>query len=418
MAIHIIEENEPVTVDGLVTVLFGDPGIGKTSLAMQVEHGFLVDFDGGLHRAKNKCKAARLDNWSDMIGIQNDGVIEKNGFRTLIIDTAGTMLDNFMAQHAMKTDIKNKKADGSLSLQGFGALKNIFNSFVGWCRSQNVNLIFVCHAEQFKEGDDIKYRPKMTGGSYDILVQQADLMGYMNSQNNRRTLEFSHTDKHVGKNTAEFGLITIPEYTSPEFNNFFQRLIDKTKDKIMSLSAEQIETLEKISFYKNTIEGTVKPEELELIRQDIMSEPTAIQLQVTSLLKKQMINIYTDFIKEITTPEQAAAIVEDANQLNKIFSEDIKRSLLKHCLTVNIVYNRELKKFGYKEIELKSENKKSDLSNSSHPNPNVKVSIDHNGKAPVTVYEMPNRTRSNPVQNELKMDGAVSEPPKNGRRLL
>lgn len=348
MAIHLFEENEPITVNGLVTVIFGDPGIGKTSLAMQVDKGFLIDFDGGLHRAKNKCKAVRLDSWSDMVEVQNTNMVADNGIKTLIIDTAGTMLDNFISQAAMKSDIKNRKADGALSLQGYGALKNIFNQFTAWSRSQNVNLIFVCHAEQFKEGDDVKYRPKMTGGSYDILVQQADLMGYMNSRNNQRTLEFNHTDKHVGKNTAEFGLLTIPEYTSPEFAGYMQRIIDATKSKILALSQEQVEVMEKITRFKDTIEGIVKPEEIEAIRLEVMNEPNAIQLQVVPVLKKQMLNVFADFITEVNSPEQAAAIVEDANQLHEIFSNGIKRALIKHCLSVNIVYNVDKKAFEVK----------------------------------------------------------------------
>ena len=110
-----------------------------------------------------------------------------------------------------------------------------------------------------------------------------------------------------------------------------------------------------------------------------------------------------------TLPAQAAFTVSKRN-----FKRAVKRNLLKHCSTVKIVYNQDLKKFENKAEESKQDEQKPD-STINHPNPNVKVSTDHNGKAPVTVYEMPNLTRTTPVQPELQMEVLGN---KNGRRLL
>lgn len=45
MALRIISANEPMKVDQLVVTIYGQPGVGKTSLGFTAESPLLLDFD-------------------------------------------------------------------------------------------------------------------------------------------------------------------------------------------------------------------------------------------------------------------------------------------------------------------------------------------------------------------------------------
>ena len=44
MALQIIDQDTPLEVKGIVTVLYGIPGVGKTSLAFTSKNPFLLPF--------------------------------------------------------------------------------------------------------------------------------------------------------------------------------------------------------------------------------------------------------------------------------------------------------------------------------------------------------------------------------------
>ena len=50
MAFRIITEDEPLSLKGIVAVIYGEPGIGKTSLAFTAEKPLLEDYDDGVKR--------------------------------------------------------------------------------------------------------------------------------------------------------------------------------------------------------------------------------------------------------------------------------------------------------------------------------------------------------------------------------
>jgi len=218
MAYTIKTADEPLDIKGLVFVLYGEPGIGKTSIAFTAEKCILEDFDDGVKRAVGRKDFLAVEKWEDVIAFHNSEDFKALAPKTIIIDTVGTMLDNFVAQYVIRQDIKNARNGGELSLQGYGAMKSVFRQFVNNIKTQGIDLIFICHSESQKEGDNIKFIPKMTGGSYDILISEADMVGYMESRNNKRTIQFNPTDRNIGKNTAEFELIEVPHYTEEYYS--------------------------------------------------------------------------------------------------------------------------------------------------------------------------------------------------------
>lgn len=286
--IKFINKTESVKAETLNSLIYGEPGIGKTSLAFTSEKPLLIDFDGGLQRACYRLDSVRVETWEDVIELQKSKELIELQPKTLIIDTVGAMLDNYIADYVKKIDPKNARRGGELSLQGYGAMKNVFKQFMDWAKSSKINLIFIAHHTEQIEGDNIKFIPKVTGGSADILRQTMDLIGYIESYQNKRVISFTPTDRHIGKDCAQIGRLEIPEYQKTEYSEFFESLINKTLDSMNNLSKNQAEIIEKIKEYKKKVDniGTSKDANIEI---SVLSEEKnkTLQVQYFHILKEK-----------------------------------------------------------------------------------------------------------------------------------
>jgi hypothetical protein len=281
----LITETESIHVDNLKCLLFGDPGIGKTSLASTTKTPLLIDFDGGSQRACYKFKILTVEKWEDMIDFQKSKLMEELGIQTLICDGVGKMLDHYATEY-VKQIPKNQQLGGELSLPGYGAIKNLFNHFLSWALTCKVNIIFIAHTTEEKEGSNVKFIPKITGGSYDILRESMDLIGFVESNSNKRIIDFAPKDRHIGKDCAQLGLIEIPDFKSPDYPLFMQEKIERTIQRMNSLSDNQTNILNKLFEFESQLKA-LTPEKCNAMIATVKAEPEkAIQLQMFDMLKQ------------------------------------------------------------------------------------------------------------------------------------
>lgn len=196
----IKQPNEPLTTQSIVTLLYGQPGIGKTTWSLSAPEPLLLDFDGGIKRVAPKDRKAYvpIKSWEDAIEvIQNEDLSQ---YKTLVIDTAGMALD-FLSMKIIKDNPKLGYG-AELSLKGFGKLKSDFRAFTSLCKSKGKHLVFVAHDRESTDGDNKYIRPDITGGSLSLLTREADLVGYMEALATRRTVSFTPTSRAYGKNTG------------------------------------------------------------------------------------------------------------------------------------------------------------------------------------------------------------------------
>lgn len=192
-------------------LLYGQPGIGKSTLGLSTPSPLLLDFDGGVHRIDpiHQTDTVQISKWEDM-----EELLEKediSAYKTLVIDTAGKMLD-YMSANLIKNDSKLGKRDGSLTLQGYGARKVMFSSFLKQVAILGKHLVFVAHEKEDKDGDVKIIRPEIGGSSGGDLVKELDLVGYMQAIGKKRTISFDPTEKFYGKNTCNLPpQIDIPD---------------------------------------------------------------------------------------------------------------------------------------------------------------------------------------------------------------
>lgn len=197
----IKKPNELTVKPTLSALIYGQPGMGKTTLALSAPHPLLLDFDGGIHRvnAAHRVDTVQITEWEEVDEVLSSPEVSE--YKTIVIDTAGKML-SFMDKYIMQNNPKMKKADGTLSLQGYGVRKNMFINFVNQVTLMGKSVVFVAHEREEKVGDEKQIRPEIGGSSAGDLIKELDLVGYMEAIGKKRTISFNPCEKFYGKNTC------------------------------------------------------------------------------------------------------------------------------------------------------------------------------------------------------------------------
>jgi len=274
MALKITKASEPIRVERLNMVVYGPPGLGKSSLAFTAEAPLMLDFDNGAHRAAHRKDVVRVSDWSDVASITAEDLAS---YKTIIMDTAGRALD------ALTVDIirSNPKHGwgGLLSLQGYGELKARFLAFLKLLNRFGKDVVLIAHMDEQRSGDDIVERLDVQGGSKNEIYKAADAMGRLSMVNGKLLLRFSPSDAAFGKNPGQLDPLTVPHCDSPEFSGFLASVIQRTKDRLNALSEEQQAAMEEQNWFRETLPVVSDAESInELIPRAKAAGPACVAL--------------------------------------------------------------------------------------------------------------------------------------------
>lgn len=279
----IVKASDQFPARPVVMLVYGVPGVGKTSLSNTAENPVLVDCDRGADRAVLRKDTLVCSRWEDIIA-------EKETFKeykTVIIDTAKACLDDFLCDYAIRMDDASKKN----KLKMFGYVGDAFKAFVAYLRSINVDLIILAHAAEDKDGDDRIFYPSVTGQSKDLVQRIADQIGFLSyGADNSRVLHFQKNHRIVAKDTARLGDIIIPDASDPAYATAMANIIAATKTRIQERTNAQNEALGAIKVAENAI-GAVKDaatadKALAAINACPKADVTALKKKLSAVVKK------------------------------------------------------------------------------------------------------------------------------------
>lgn len=235
MAIKVTKSDEVIEVKNLCLTIYSQPGLGKTSLAFTASKPLLLDFDKGAYRAVDRKDVVQVEQWQDVAGITAADVA---AYDTIIIDTVGKALDS-LAQDIMRGNSRLSHG-GALSQQGWGQLGVRFSAFLKMLRGFGKDVVLIAHMDEQKDGDTIKERLKISGGSKDLVLTDSDVIARISVINRSRHLMFSPTDTAFGKDPAGIGEMPVPDASSADYASCLAQIISRIKTGLNAMSENQI----------------------------------------------------------------------------------------------------------------------------------------------------------------------------------
>jgi len=244
----IRKPHELNVVTNLKCLIYGQPGLGKTTFALSAPNPILLDFDSGVHRVNplHQKDTLQIESWQDCLNELNEGTF--NAYQTIIIDTAGKMLD-YLGAWLIQKNPKLGKSNGALSLQGYGERKMEFSNFIKRLSTMGKHIIFIAHEKEEKDGESNYKRPEVGGSSGNDLYKELDLIGYMEAIGKKRTISFLPQEKYYAKNACGLNeTIELPELKEGAPNDFF------TKNVVQLYQQSLADRKEKVTEYTELME--------------------------------------------------------------------------------------------------------------------------------------------------------------------
>ena len=276
----IIKKEDSFPKRPVIILIYGIPGVGKTSLFNTANVPILLDCDRGADRSIFRQDTIVASNWKDVI--QDEPEIKN--YKTLGIDTAKAVLDDYLMTYVAEMDYKLK----TNKLKAYGAIGEEFKMFINRRRGESIDIVILAHAKSEKDGDNERISPDVPGGSKDLLLRISDQVGSMYMANNKRTVQFDPTDKTVGKNVARLPIMQIPDETDPAFKTFMADIIESVRTSIHSMTEGQKEAMILIEKVQNLIDELKTPEDAATATAEITKLPKAQQIGFKSVLRAKL----------------------------------------------------------------------------------------------------------------------------------
>lgn len=213
-------------------IISGQPGLGKTTLALSAPKPFLFDTDNGVDRVKAEHRASLVgvsvvSSYEELL--EDMGSDDYKAAETAVIDTGGTLVQ-LMKDWSKRQDAKAGK-DGRAM---YGVIKAEFDRLCWQIRTQDKkNLVVVFHTTEQQKGDTIQTRLSCEGSTKDIVWTPADFGGYLFMMGNKRMVGFTPTEEYFAKGCfGVSGLIQLPELKPGQPNTFLADLFHSAQESI------------------------------------------------------------------------------------------------------------------------------------------------------------------------------------------
>ena len=233
------ELNIPTNVKMMI---YGQAGMGKSTVALSAPKPLLLDFDNGVKRMNmahlENIDTVQVTSWSDVQQVLQEDL---SAYQTIVVDTIGKMMD-FIITHKCGTR--------QPTIRDWSGINAEFSWMTRTLSSLNKHIIFVAHRDTRKEGDDTVFIPALREKSYNSIVTELDLLGYLEMKSERgvqrRTITFDPTSRNDGKNTCNLpSVMEVPTILdrngNPTAKNDFvtSKIINSYLGMLQAKKAEQ-----------------------------------------------------------------------------------------------------------------------------------------------------------------------------------
>lgn len=218
----IKKKNEIELPKSIVGCLYGQPGIGKTTLALSAPKPLLLDTDNGIHRVQSEYRVdcVQVKSYQDILDVLEEDLSD---YETIVIDTLGELV-NFMLKYFADKDKSLITRGGTYNIKIWGFIKQEFQTLKMKLQLLNKHLIFVSHTKEDKDGETKNYRMDVAGSTAETVTKILDFLGFCEMLGKARSISFSPSARFYAKNSIELNdYLEIPTLKIGEPNDFLTR---------------------------------------------------------------------------------------------------------------------------------------------------------------------------------------------------
>jgi phage nucleotide-binding protein len=292
----IKKSNELVIPTTVKMMIYGQAGMGKSTVALSAPKPLLLDFDNGVKRMNmahlENIDTVQVTSWNDVQQVLQEDL---SAYQTIVVDTIGKMMDFI---------ITYKCGSRQPSIRDWSGINAEFSWMTRTLSSLNKHIIFVAHRDTRKEGDDTVFIPALREKSYNSIVTELDLLGYLEMKSERgvqrRTITFDPTSRNDGKNTCNLpSVMEVPTIldrngnptakndfiTTKIINSYLGMLAAKkaAQEKYDKVIEEIKESIEFITDAKSANEFASHINEFEHVGSSLMKARSLFAAKVNSL---------------------------------------------------------------------------------------------------------------------------------------
>lgn len=278
-------------------ILYGAPGVGKSTLASSAPNPIMFDLDRGLRRVKaqHRPPASFVNTYEELLEDMKSE--EARQFDSYIIDTGGALV-TMILDYVGRQDPVNRQKNGAPSQKGYGAAKIEFKRLTDMLKYElRKNVIYVFHSveEKDKNGSPIQ-RLLCDGSAKNIVWQPCDFGGYMYKNGNQTEVGFTPTDEYFAKGCYGINGVRIVPFGEKIPNNFLTYLFAEANKNITAdkeyFEEENKKYAETMKAGTEFIAGIKTAEDIAAVGAKIKGLPQYL----TSLVELRQ--LYKDKIKE------------------------------------------------------------------------------------------------------------------------
>lgn len=244
----IRKSNELEIPSTLKMMVYGQAGMRKSTTALSAPKPLLLDFDNGVKRINivhlKDVDSVQVKSWSDALAVLNEDL---SAYETIVVDTIGKMMD-FIVTYKCGNKVPK--------IQDWSGINMEFSNFLRNLSNLNKHVIFVAHRDTRKEGDATVFIPALREKSYNSVVTELDLLGYMEAKSENGavqcTITFDPTDRNDGKNTCNLpSVMNVPTIIDKAGkitgkNDFFTSKVINPYMNMLSMKKAETEKYNKV----------------------------------------------------------------------------------------------------------------------------------------------------------------------------
>ena len=219
-------------VPNINMLIYGQGGVGKSTFGATFPKPLFLDFENGVKYFKQRGIEVPVYQLQDFPSKKEQAEIiayVNKAFDTVILDPIGEAMEKLIKNRELINGKKYRQQDGSLTMAGWGKIKDEMRGFIKALRDTGKNVVIIAHSTAIQDGEVQRLRPLLATKLIDELIAMVDIVGYLDvikleGEEYKRIIRVNPADE---KYDAKDRTGALPSVVKPDYKWIYNCIIEK-----------------------------------------------------------------------------------------------------------------------------------------------------------------------------------------------